>query len=284
MTASERVLSNTGITCKSNNDYSLQLTRWFLMPIGIWPRTTTTTRMARLSSHAHILTCSSLIAIIAVPCLLYVSLEEKDVQVKISIFGPLSHWFMGMINYWLLVAHGDDIQECVRHMEADWRLVQKIEDQEVMLRHARIGRFVSGFCAVFMQSGTFLFSIAKSLTTTIVVVGNETVSMHPMTCPIYNKFIDVRFSPANEIMIVVQLLSCFVVNSVTVGACSLDAVFAMHACGQLNMLFSWLNGLVVDRNEGGSADQRLALIVEHHLRVLRYRFSIEFGRSRNSIR
>lgn len=269
MTISEFVPS--GMEAVHNNDYSLQLTRWFLMPIGIWPRASTATRVERFSSHAHILTCSTLIAIIAVPCLLYVFLEEKDVQVKISIFGPLSHWFMGMINYWLLVAHSDNIRECVQHMEIDWRLVQKIEDREVMMRHAKIGRFVSGFCAVFMQSGTFLFAIAKSLTTTIVVVGNETISMHPMTCPIYNKFIDVRFSPANEIMIVVQLLSCFVVNSVTVGACSLDAVFAMHAYGQLDMLFSWLNELIVDRNKGNqSAEQRLAIIVEHHLRILKY--------------
>ncbi|XP_014484208.1 PREDICTED: odorant receptor 82a-like [Dinoponera quadriceps] len=272
MTKLRHVSTDVEFTYKNNNDYSLELTRWFLMPIGIWPRASTTTRVERFSSHAHIFTCSGLIAIIAVPCLLYVSLEEKDVQIKISIFGPLSHWFMGMINYWLLVAHGDDIRECVQHMEMDWRLVQKIEDQEVMMRQAKIGRFVSGFCAVFMQSGTFLFAIAKSLTTTIVVVGNETVSMHPMTCPIYTKFIDVRFSPANEIMVVVQLISCFVVNSVTVGACSLDAVFAMHAYGQLNMLFSWLNGLVVDTNNkrDQSAQQRLTIIVEHHLRVLSF--------------
>ncbi|XP_032669684.1 odorant receptor 4-like isoform X2 [Odontomachus brunneus] len=271
MTAFEFVPSGTEAMDKSNNDYSLQLTRWFLIPIGIWPRANTATRVEKFTSRALILICSSLIAIIAVPCLLYVSLEEKNVQLKISTLGPLNHWFMGMINYWLLVAHSDNIRKCVRHMETDWRLVQQNEDREVMMRHAKIGRFVSGFCAVFMQSGTFLFDIGKALTTTIVVVGNETISMHPMTCPIYKKFIDVRFSPANEIMIVVQLVSGFVVNMVIIGACSLDAVFAMHAYGQLDMLFTWLNKLVVDNNKGNqSAGQRLAIIVEHHLRVLNF--------------
>lgn len=269
------VSSGMGVIYKTNNDYSLQFTRWFLMPFGIWPRANTATRMGRLSSHTHILTGFALIAIIVVPCSLFVFLEEKDVQVKISIFGPLNHWFIGMIKYWLLVAQGDNIRKCIQHMETDWKLMQKVEDREVMMRHAKIGRFISLFCGVFMQCGTFLFSIPKSLSTTIVVVGNETVSMHPMTCPIYNKFIDVRFSPANEIMIIVQLLSGFTVNSVAVGACSLDAVFATHAYGQLNILFLWLDELVMNKNkEDQSIEQRLAVIVEHHLRILRYIASV----------
>ncbi|KAL6259101.1 hypothetical protein P5V15_009023 [Pogonomyrmex californicus] len=270
MTYSERVPRSIEMY-KNDSDYSLQLTRWFLMPIGIWPRMSTATRVERLSSYIHILICTSLIAIIMVPCLLYVSLEEKDMGIKLTVMGPLSHWIMGMINYCLLLARGNDIRECVLHIETDWRLVQKIEDRQIMLRQAKIGRFVAGFCAVFMQSGTFLFAVAKSLSTTIVIVGNETVSMHPMTCPMYTKFIDVRFSPANEIMVLIEWISCFIVNSVTVGACSLDAVFAMHAYGQLNMLFSWLNELVVDEDKRNErAEQKLAVIVEHHLRVLSF--------------
>jgi len=245
------------------------------MVIGAWPHKRTVTGIKKLYSYAHILACSSLIAIIAIPCLLYVLLEEKDLEVKLNIIGPLSHWIMNLINYWLLIARGDDIRECVLHMETDWRLIQKTENHEVMLRYAKIGRFVTAFCAVFMQSGTFLFAIAKSLKTTIVIIGNETVSMHPMTCPIYSKFIDARFSPANEIMLVVQMISMLMANSVTVGACSLDAVFAMHAYGQLNILFSWLNNFVMDHHKDNKfTKQNLAIIVEHHLRALRYLNSI----------
>lgn len=270
MMYSERVLMNIKFTYKSNNDYSLQLTRWFLLPIAAWPRASTSTA-ERLSLQAQILACSFLIAVVMIPCMLYVSLEEKDVQMKLSAMGPLSHWIMGTINYWLLLTRSDDIRECVRHMEADWRSVHRTDDQDVMLRYAKIGRFVAGSCAVIMQSGTFLFTVAKAVTSVTVVIGNETTSMHPMTCPIYGKFIDTRFSPANEIMLVVEILSCFIVNSITVGACSLAAVFAMHAYGQLSMLFSWLNDLVDDEDKGNDfAEQKLATIVEHHLRVLRY--------------
>ncbi|XP_024876946.1 odorant receptor 82a-like [Temnothorax curvispinosus] len=270
MTYSEHVLASIKFTYRSNNDYSLQLTRWFLMPIAAWPRASMST-VERVSLQAQVLACSSLIAVVMIPCMLYVSLEEKDVQMKLSVMGPLSHWIMGTINYWLLLTRGDDIRECVQHMETDWRLVRKIDDQDVMLRYAKIGRFIAGFCAVFMQSGTFLFTVAKAMTSMTIIIGNETASTHPMTCPIYSKFIDTRFSPANEIMLAVELLSCFIVNSITVGACSLAAVFAMHAYGQLSMLFSWLNDLVEDEDKKNDfAEQKLATIVEHHLRVLSF--------------
>ncbi|EZA52124.1 ObirOr5-L23 [Ooceraea biroi] len=261
---------NKSNSCRSNNDYSLQLTRWFLIPIAAWPRAAPST-VEKISLQAHVLACYLLIVVVMVPCFLYMSLEENDIQMKLNAMGPLSHWIMGTINYWLLLTRSNDIRECVRHMENDWRLVQRADDQWVMLRYARIGRFVAAFCAVFMQSGTLLFQVVKAMTSMPVVVGNETVLVHPMTCPIYSKFVDTRFSPANEIMLVVQILSCFVVNSITVGACSLAAVFAMHAYGQLSMLFSWLNELVADEDKGNEfADQKLAVIVEHHLRVLSF--------------
>lgn len=269
MTYSKRV--STSIQLTSNTDYSLQLARWFLMPIGIWPRMHTATKFEKLFSYVHILICMFLIVIVAVPCFLYVSLEEKDIEIKLSAIGPLSHWIMGMINYCLLLARRNDIRECMRHMEMDWRLIKKFEDRQVMLQQAKFGRFVAGICAIFMQSGVFLFFITKSLTTTIIIIGNETISMHLLAWPIYSKFIDTRFSPANEIMQIVEMLSTFIVNSVTVGACSLDAIFAMHACAQLSVLFSWLNKLIVDKNnKNNCAEQRLGIIVEHHLRVLRY--------------
>ncbi|XP_025265290.1 odorant receptor 82a [Camponotus floridanus] len=270
MTYSEHEATNIQLTYKNNNDYSLQLARWFLMPLGIWSRISMTTKAEKFISYVHILVCSFLMTIVTVPFFLYVWLEEKDIEIKLSMIGPLSHWIMGMINYCLLLAYTNDIRKCVQHMEMDWRLIKNNEDQQVMLQQAKVGRFVSGICAIFMQSGTFLFAIVKSLTTTIVIVGNETISMRLMACPIYSKFIDTRFSPANEIMQVIEILSTFIVNSVTVSICSLDAIFAMHAYAQLTVLFSWLNKLVDKNNENNFAGRRLAIIVEHHLRVLSF--------------
>ncbi|XP_072747238.1 odorant receptor 82a-like isoform X2 [Anoplolepis gracilipes] len=275
MTYSKRVSTRAQLTYKNNNDYSVQLVRWFLMPIGVWPRMSMATKIKRLSSYMHILVSLFFVVIVAVPFLLYVLVEEEDIEIKLSMIGPLSHWIMGIINYCLLLIHNNDIRECVQHMETDWKLIKRNEDQQVMLRQVKVGRFVVGMCAIFMQSGTFLFAIVKTLTTTIIIVGNETISMRLMACPIYTKFIDTRFSPANEIMQVVEMISCYIVNSIIAGVCSLDAIFAVHAYAQLTVLFSWLNKLV-DKNDGNiSAERRLGAIVEHHLRVLSFISRVE---------
>lgn len=257
-------------TDSKNNDYSLQINRWFLKPIGAWPQTDASGIIWKIVMLLHIITCSTIVAFIMIPCALYVLLEENDVKLKLSAIGPLIHRIIGSVNYWTLLTRSDDIRDCIQHMETDWRLVRRIEDRNVMLQHAKFGRFIAGICGVIMQGGAFLFSIAKAIKTTTIIVDNETLTMYPMTCPIYSKIIDTRFSPVNEIALVTQFLSTFIVSCSTVGGCSLAAVFAMHACGQLNVLYVWLHELTEGVKEENVAERKLATIVEHHLRVLKY--------------
>ncbi|XP_020295544.1 odorant receptor 4-like [Pseudomyrmex gracilis] len=275
MTKSDVASRSTDIKCY--NDYSLQLTRWFLLPIGAWPIASTSNVMWKVLAWLHVLTCATMICIIMVPCLLYILLEENDIKLKLSATGPLLHRVMGIINYWTLLHRSKDIRKCIRHMETDWKLIQRPEDREIMLQHAKFGRFIACICGMIMQGGTFLFSIAKAMKPTTITVGNETFTMHPMTCPIYSNFIDTRFTPVNEIMLIVQFMSTFVVSSSTVGACSMAAVFTMHACGQLNMLYMWLNDLVKNQKKQNHdiTQQKMATIVEHHLRILSFLKRVE---------
>lgn len=257
---------------KELHDHSVQLNRWFLKPIGAWPRSTTTSSSEKAVSRALILVCYFLIAFTVVPCALNIILEEKDVELKLRAIGPLSHWLMGAMNYCSLLLRGADIHRCVRHMEIDWRIIRRSRHREIMVKNARLGRFVAGFCAIFMHGGVFSYSIVSGMTTVMVPIDdNRSVPMLQLPCPSYSKFVDARFSPANEIVLIMQLFSGFIVNSTTVGACSLAAVFAMHACGQLDILTLRLDNLVEgkDVKESDTAQRRLADIVDHHLRVLR---------------
>jgi hypothetical protein len=153
-------------------------------------------------------------------------------------------------------------------MDADWEPVRRVDDRKIISHYAKIGRFMAAICMLFMHSSAFLFSIAKAIKTVTIIVDNETITMYPMTCPIYRKFIDVRFSPVNQIMLGVQFTSTFIVSCSTVGVCGLAVVFAMHACGQLNVLYVWLKEL--SENDKEAAEHKLAVIVKHHLRALRY--------------
>ncbi|XP_012063241.1 PREDICTED: uncharacterized protein LOC105626553 [Atta cephalotes] len=250
------------------SDYSIQLNRWLLKLVGAWPSSASTTVRDKVFSTILIIICYSLIAYTVIPCILNILFEETDVQKKLKAIGPLSHWCMGGMNYFSLLFRRRDIHRCVEHMKTDWRTVIEIGDRQVMLKYAKVGRFVAGLCAIFMHGGVFSHSVLQGTTPTFECIGNVSVSVHVLPCPSYSKFVDTTKSPAGEIALTLQLISSIVVNSVTVGACSLAAVFAMHACGQLNVLMRWLDQLD-DRKQQSTVQHRLAIIVEHHLRILR---------------
>nr|XP_012214659.1 PREDICTED: uncharacterized protein LOC105667432 [Linepithema humile] len=258
---------------KKHSEYSLQFNRWCLIVIGAWPQTSASNIMEKISTIVLIPICTVAIVIIMLPCFLYVTLEAEDIPSKLNAIGPMLHRVMGSVNYWTLLSRSRDIQNCIRHMDADSELIQRVGDREIMLRYAKIGRFMAGICTLFMHTSAFFFSIAKAVRTVSIIVDNETITMYPMTCPIYRKFIDARFSPVNQIMLGVQFSSTFVVSCSTVGVCSLAAVFAMHACGQLNVLYVWLKELSEDNEE--EAEHKLAAIVEHHLRALSFVARVE---------
>lgn len=263
---------------KDLHDHSVQLNRWLLKPIGAWPQTSTTSSNEKAVSRLLIFICCFLMAFSVIPGTLNVCFEEKDIELKLRAIGPLSHWLMGGLNYCSLLVHGADINRCMQHMKIDWQIIRQSRDREIMARSAKVGRFVAGFCAIVMHSGIFSYNIISTMTTVVVSIGeNQTVSMLQLPFPNYNKFIDARFSPANEIIFATQLVSGFIVTSTVVGACSLAAVFAMHAYGQLDILMLRLNRLVEGESakESELVEQRLAEIVDHHLRVLRYSIKLK---------
>jgi len=197
--------------------------------------------------------------------------EAKNSQQKLNPMLPLINRFMSSMHYWVLLKRRDDIQKLIQHMETDWCLMQRIDEREVMLQHAKYGRFITIICGIMLQGGCLLFSFVQSIRTVIIIIGNETFTTHTISCPIYSKIIDTRFTPMNEIALILQNIIVILVSFCTAGGCSLAAVFAIHACGQLNVLYMWLHELVQNQaKENDKIERKLAAIIEHHLRILRY--------------
>jgi len=258
-------------TSEKHIDYCLQFNRWFLKPIGAWPQKNVPSLVYKIIILLQIFICLSIITVPTIPCLLYVLFEAKNSQQKLNPMLPLINRFMSSMHYWVLLKRTDDIQKLIRHMETDWNLVQRIGERKVMLQHAKFGRFVTIICGIMMQGSCLLFGLGQSMRTATITIGNDTFTTRSMTCPIYSKIIDTRFTPQNEIAVILQQLVILVISTCTVGGCSLAAVFAIHACGQLNVLYLWLQELIENQMEkNDKAEQKLAAIVEHHLRILRY--------------
>lgn len=252
---------------KRDNDYSLQLNRWFLSSIGAWPELKTNSMTKNILINILRITCYFLIAFAVVPSILYIFFEANDINLKLKAIGPTSHFLMGGINYCSLLYHNERIRISIEHMEIDWRMAKKEHDREVMLKNARMGRVIAGVCALILQGGVICYNIARGMSRITVIIGNETIETGRLPCPSFNKFVDTRLSPIYEVVLALQCLSTIVVNNITIGACGLAAGFAMHASGQLNVVMLRLEELITEKQD--LLQLRLANIVEHHLRALR---------------
>ncbi|XP_076760380.1 odorant receptor 4-like [Xylocopa sonorina] len=256
----------------SHSDYSLQLNRWLLKPIGAWPASSSTSRRERIVSILLNVICYCSMLPTAILSLLYLLLEHDSFYMKLKMTAPVSHWFFSSVNYTTLLRRSKEIRYWMEHMEADWRTVTREEDRKVMLKNAQFGRYVATFCAAFMQSGILGFCFVTALNTEEIRVGNETRIVHALPCLVYKKLVNVDESPMNEIVLFMQVFSVFIANSSTVGTYSLAAVSAAHACGQLNVVMLWITEFVNEsrKQKKSIAFKEIGMIVEHHLRTLNF--------------
>ena len=268
-------MTNNFVTTEETFDnlcgYSLQLNRWLLKPIGAWPAFTSTSRCDRIISFALVILCYGLVVFTVIPCMLHLIFEDGTVYAKIEIFGALSHWFIGGLNYTNLLLRNRNIHYCICRMQTDWKAVRRPEDLRVMMKHAKVGRLVAAVCTVFMQSSILMYCAGKAVTKETVTIGNQTKIIRMLPCAVYKNLIPAHTSPTYEIVLATQFLSGVIVNSSAVGAISIGAVFAAHACGQLTILMTSINECLNRKKDQENNDgfDDIGEIVEYHLKVLR---------------
>ncbi|CAD1468499.1 unnamed protein product, partial [Heterotrigona itama] len=189
---------------------------------------------------------------------------------KIEIFGALSHWFIGGINYTNLLLRSRDIHYCICCMQTDWKAITKPEDLRLMMKYAKIGRLVVAVCTVFMQSSILMYCTGKAVTKETIIIGNQTKIIRMLPCAVYKNLIPVHTSPTYEIVLTTQFLSGIIVNSSAIGAIGIGAVFAAHACGQLTILMTSINEFVNGPKDQKNNDgfNNMGEIIEGHLKVL----------------
>ncbi|OAD55462.1 hypothetical protein WN48_04719 [Eufriesea mexicana] len=251
----------------SLSEYSIQLNRWFLKPIGAWPESSSTTRHEKILSQISIIICWCISLFTIIPALLRLILEKEDLYLKLKAFGPLSHWIVGVFNYAALLLRKDEIRRCIEHIQADWEIITRITDQRIMLKNAKIGRSIAAFTAAFVHSGIVSTCIVLGALKHTTKVGNETISIYRLPCPPYK--IQTDTNPTYGIILGSQFLSGFIVTSSALGAFSVATVVTSHALGQLNVVTNWINEFVNQSDkERDSHTHKISVIVDHHLRIL----------------
>lgn len=259
-----------------NRDYknslrvSMQLNIWILKAIGAWPKSPDHSWMEILYCRTLHVSCYGLLGLVLIPSSMYIVLEIKDFYNQLKLGSALSFFMMCLMKYCVLIVREADIRECVEYIKNDWRNVQHMEDRKIMLENANFGRRIVVICSFFMYGSLLFYYVALPLTRAKIIDENGNLTYRQLIFPVPKIIVDARRSPINEIFYFIQLLSGLVAHNITVAACSLAVVLPMHACGQLQVLVSWINHLVDGReNDNDTVDERLASVIQLHVRILK---------------
>ncbi|KMQ96107.1 odorant receptor 13a [Lasius niger] len=249
--------------------YTMQLCRWILKPIGIWHLIYgRSSQYEKLLSVTLIFACFSVLCFVLIPSGPYTLLREKDINVKLKLFGPVGFCLTSAIKYCFLGMRGTAIGRCIEHVEHDWQVIQYQDHRKMMLRNALVGRRLTMLCVIFLYTGGMSYHTIMPLS--VRMKTNNNYTNRPLVYPGYDIYFDPQTSPAYEIVFFLHCLSAIIQYSITTAACSLAAIFATHACGQVQILMTLLDDLVEGkRNKNTTVDKRLILITRHHVRVLR---------------
>jgi len=253
---------------KNDLRINLQLNVWIMKIIGTWPLTHSSVEM--LWYRVLNVICYILLALLLIPSGVYIVLEIKDFYNQLKLGSALTFFFMAVLKYCALLLRENDIRKCVDYIKSDWRNVRYMDERRIMLQNANFGRRLIVICSVLMYGGVTFYFVAVPLTRAKIKEEDTNLTYRRLVFPVPSVIVDARRSPVNEIFYFIQLFAGFIAHNITVAACSLAALLAMHACGQLQVLMSWINHLV-DGREGvnDTTNERLAKIIQLHMRILK---------------
>ncbi|XP_061927050.1 odorant receptor 4-like [Apis cerana] len=254
----------------SLNEYSIQLNRWLSKMIGVWPLPSFTSKFEKIMTKILIFFYWIILLFIILASSLHFIFVKEDIVSKLKTLGPISYCFGGGFNYAVLLLRKNDIRYCIDHIETDWKIITRMEDQQVMLKSAKIGRIISGCIAGFMHIGTFCFCIVLGVLKRTIKIGNDSMEIYVLPFPTYKLPVDTN--PGHGIILSLQYLTSYTSSATVVIAFSLATVFAYHAIGQLTIMITWVEEFVnqPQKESKNTRIDEISVIIEHHLRILSF--------------
>ncbi|XP_050583679.1 odorant receptor 4-like [Bombus affinis] len=254
--------------------YVTKHNKWILNCIGIWP--TVLKGMSKFLPKV-VIGFSNLVPFFTiVQCVLYITLEEKNPLLRLRFCSLAWYSSINLMKYWALIARKSDIEYCIKWVQTDWKQVKFQKNRMLMLKYGKIGRDLTIYSAVIMYSAGMCYTtIMQYAMRMSLKENNRTIRI--LVYPTYSGLFDTQKSPVYEIVYVFQCVYAFMCLSVTVGCCGLAALFATHACGQIDVVVSQLDDLVdgTFSKKSSNPNTRLMEIVKHHIRILKFSAMIE---------
>lgn len=274
-------MGKSNVNCDADIDYAVKMNRWLLKPLGVWPPTCheNLSITGKLMNRSLVFSTTFLLGFIILPGSLYTFMREKKTEVRVKLIGALSFCVMAILKYIFLLTGNTGVGYCMEHLVNDWRYVSNPQDRHIMLSYAFFGRFGTVVCAFFMYGGGLFYAVVMPLLRGSIFIPEANLTLRPLAYPSYYVFFDPQIKPFYEIVFVTHCCCAFVMHTIATAGCGLGVLFVMHACGQLEILVTWLNDLVQSYSKGiFTLDDSISRIIHQHVRVLRYEvYSFNFS-------
>ncbi|XP_033191861.1 odorant receptor 10-like [Bombus vancouverensis nearcticus] len=254
--------------------YVTKHNKWVLSTIGMWP--TVVKGIGKFVPKIIIGLSNFVSSLNVLQFILHIILEEKNPTLKVRFLGLICFASTNLMKYWALIARKSNIEYCIEQVQIDWKQVDFQRNRILMLKYGKMGRDLTIYSAVFMYGSEMLYiTIMQYALGSMLKENNRTTRV--LVYPTYSGLLDVQKSPIYEIVYVLQCLCTLLFNSVTVSCCGLAALFATHACGQIDIVMSQLDDLVDGKfaEKNSSPNTRLTEIVKHHIKILKFSTMIE---------
>ncbi|XP_014475020.1 PREDICTED: uncharacterized protein LOC106744614 [Dinoponera quadriceps] len=251
---------------------TLMWNRWLLRIIGIWPLVyPNTTTIEKILATFSFALCWTVLSLLLVLTSMYTFSDRSIMGEKMKMLGPLGYVFFSMLKYLLLVIRHKSIRRCVRVLSADWRMVQEGYHREIMIRDATKGHLLSKFCIMFMYCGGLSYNTVMPFLSQ--TPENElNITVRPMAYLGFDILFNLQIMPVYVFAFCLQCFTGVVMFNITTSVCCLAAMFVAHACGQMDIVINRVENLIKGEEQCSRVkfERCMAIIVQHHVRALKY--------------
>ncbi|XP_051162637.1 odorant receptor 43a-like [Leptopilina boulardi] len=269
------VVENFNKTYKSDIRYAINTCRNIALFLGLWPNNNNVKKSLLKKSLKLIINFTSilLMTFVIISCILFGTFELKLMSQRIILTGPTSFYVMAFMKYSIILFRSDDLENCLKIIENDWQYIN-YKQRQIMLKHAKFGRIITIFCAIFMYLGGFWFHVISPLTAEPIVT-EKNISIQPFPSPVYGKFLTSGQSPIYEIIYIAELIVGFIMYSIAITTFSFAAILTIHACSQFEIVILNLDNLFSGIEKYSDLHDKLIVTVNSHLKVLSFVSQLE---------
>lgn len=260
----------SNVNCERDIVDTLVWNRWIFRILGIWPLVyADISLIERILATVSFTLCWSALGFLLIPMIIYTLSEQTVKNEKVKMLGPLSFVILSLLKYLFLVVQHRSIRQCIRLLSADWRNVQHEDHRRIMIDDAAKGHVLSKFCVVFMYCGGLSYHTVMPFLAKMPD-NNHNVTVMPIPYPGFDIIFDLHFKPAYVFVFCAQWLSGIVLFNISTAVCCTASMFVSHACGQIGIVMAQMENLVNDlQSNHVNSEQRMAVIVKHHVHALR---------------